>query len=78
MIETVKPAEDGDGIVVRFYEAHNTRGPATLTFPAEMASVEETNMLEEPIGVLQSHGKSVPIVVRPYGITTLRVRLHRD
>jgi alpha-mannosidase len=31
VIETVKPAEDGDGIVLRLFEAHNTRGPVTLT-----------------------------------------------
>lgn len=74
VIETVKPAEDGEGLVVRLYEAHNSRGRAALTFAAPVASAEETTMLEEPVGPLEARDRTVWIDVRPYGITTLRVR----
>lgn len=74
VVETVKPAEDGDGIVVRLYEAHNSRGPARLTFAREPASVVETNMLEEPLADLEFEGQVVELQVRPYGIVTLKVR----
>jgi len=32
VVETVKPAEDGNGLIVRLYEAHNQRGGGTLSF----------------------------------------------
>jgi len=75
VIETVKPAEDGDGIIVRFYDAHSTRGEATLTFARTIVSAEETNMLEESRGPATYDGPDLRVTVRPYGIGTFRVRL---
>jgi alpha-mannosidase len=75
VIETVKAAEDGDGIIVRLYDAHNTRGPAVLTFGREIVSAEETNMLEEYAGPAEFAGRALRLNVRPYGIQTFRVRL---
>ena len=76
VIETVKAAENGDGIIVRLYDAHNTRGPAVLTFGREIISAEETNMLEEAIGPAEFAGRTLRLNVRPYGIQTFRVRLN--
>jgi alpha-mannosidase len=75
VIETVKPAEDGDGLMVRVYDAHNTRGPATLTFARPIESAEETTMLEESAGPVDFTGHSLHFTVRPFGIATFRVRL---
>ncbi|HEY7124862.1 MAG TPA: alpha-mannosidase [Ktedonobacterales bacterium] len=74
VIETVKAAEDGDGIIVRLYDAHNTRGAATLTFARPLLSAEETNLLEESLGSAEFSGHELRLSVRPYGIQTLRVR----
>jgi alpha-mannosidase len=74
VIETVKPAEDGDGIIVRVYDAHNTRGPATLTFSRSIASAEETTMLEERIGDAEVEGPHLRVPIRPYGVGTYRIR----
>jgi alpha-mannosidase len=74
VVETIKPAEDGDGIIVRFYEASNTRGQAILTFARPLASAEETNMLEEKIRDLEVTETGLTIDERPFGITTIRVR----
>src|SRR5256885_9452738 len=63
---------------VRAYDAHNTRGPATLTFAREIISAEETTMLEEPIGPADHAGREIHFTVRPYGIATFRVRLARS
>jgi alpha-mannosidase len=78
VIETVKPAEDGNGLIVRVYDAHNTRGPATLRFQRAIASAEETNMLEERVGDVGYAEQELQFVVRPYGISTFRVRLAGD
>ncbi len=74
VIETVKAAEDGDGIIVRLYDAHNTRGAAALTFARPLLSAEETNLLEEPLGPAEFSGRALRLSVRPYGILTFRVR----
>ena len=75
VIETVKPAEDGDGLIVRVYDAHNSRGAATLTFPRPIVAAQETNMLEEQSSPVEISGTTLRFTVRPYGITTFRVRL---
>jgi alpha-mannosidase len=75
VIDTVKPAEDGDGLVVRVVEQHNSRGPATITFGQPIRSAEETNLLERTTGPAHFDGNDLHIQVRPYGIATYRVRL---
>jgi alpha-mannosidase len=75
VIETVKPAEDGDGLIVRVYDAHNTRGPATLHCSAEIEFAEEVNLLEEHLAPAEYEGTILHFQVRPYGIASFRLRL---
>jgi alpha-mannosidase len=75
VVETVKTAEDGDGIIVRLYEAHNRRGPVTLQFARPITSAEEVDLLERPRGTVDVDGNTVTFDVHPYEVKTLRVRL---
>lgn len=75
VIETVKTAEDGDGLIVRLYEAHNQRDGGDLVFIANILSAEECNLLEEPIGLVTYQGNRLAFRVRPFEIKTFRVRL---
>jgi len=75
VVETVKPAEDGDGLIVRLYEAHNQRGRGTLTFATSILSAQECNLLEEPINNVSYQGNTLPFQVRPFEIKTFRIRL---
>jgi alpha-mannosidase len=75
IVETVKPAEDGDGLIVRLYEAHNQRGRGTLTFLTPLLSAQECNLLEEPIQQVSCQGNRLSFQVRPFEIKTFRVRL---
>ncbi len=75
IVETVKPAEDGDGLIVRLYEAHNQRGHATLTFATSLLSAQECNLLEEPINEVSYQGNTLSFQVRPFEIKTFRIRL---
>jgi len=73
VIETVKRAEDGNGIMVRLYESQRRRGQVTLTTSFELAQVWRANLLEENQSALAPKGKSVNLSVRPYEILTLRL-----
>lgn len=75
IVETVKPAEDGDGLIVRLYEAHNQRGRGTLTFLTALLSAQECNLLEEPLNEVSCQGNTLSFQVRPFEIKTFRVRL---
>jgi alpha-mannosidase len=75
IIETVKPAEDGDGLVVRLYEAHNQRGRGTLTFATAILFAQECNLLEEPVSAVSFQGNTLPFQVRPFEIKTFRIHL---
>ncbi len=75
ILETVKPAEDGAGLIVRLYEAHNQRGRGTLTFVTPLLSAQECNLLEEPISDAPYQGNTLAFQVRPFEIKTFRIRL---
>jgi alpha-mannosidase len=75
VVETVKPAEDGDGLIVRLYEAHNQRGRGTLTFAAPLLSAQECNLLEEPLRTVAVDGNKLTFQVRPFEIKTFRIYL---
>ena len=45
IVETVKRAEDGNGVIVRMYESENARTQATLSWSRPFSRVEECNLL---------------------------------
>ena len=75
VVETVKAAENGDGLIVRLYEAHNQRGHGAIIFAIDILSAEECNLLEESIGPAVYEGNILQFQVRPFEIKTFRVRL---
>lgn len=77
VIDTIKTAEDGDGIIVRVYEAHNRRGRAQLHFAWPIAAAEACNLLEEHSGAVEVDGTVLRFAIRPFEIRTFRVRLAR-
>ena len=77
VVETIKRAEDGDGIIVRLYESQRKRGPATVRFAFPVVAAWETNLLEENQAELPVVDGAVSLNLRPYQIMTLRVRVQR-
>ncbi len=75
IIETVKQAEDGDGIIVRLYESQRKRGQVKVRVGAEIESAWETNLLEENQSQLQVESNQVILNLRPYQIMTLRLKM---
>ncbi len=73
VIDTVKPAEDGNGLIVRLYEAHNQRGGGTLTFANTISAAQECNLLEAPLQDVAYTENNFAFQVRPFEIKTFRV-----
>ena len=73
MIEAVKNAEDGNGVILRAYECYGRRTKALLTLDAPVLDAKKVNILEETIGEPVFGGRVVELNLRPYEITTVRV-----
>lgn len=74
MLETIKQAEDGDGLILRVYEYENAKTRASLRFALPMAGVWDCNLLEEPEAELPVEGGEFRFVIKPYEIKTFRIR----
>ncbi|MCP4417045.1 MAG: alpha-mannosidase [Chloroflexi bacterium] len=73
VIETIKLAEDGHGVIVRLYEFQRQRGDITLTTNFPLASAWRTNLLEENQEEVVVNGRSLSIAIKPYQILTLHL-----
>ncbi|MCL2221721.1 MAG: alpha-mannosidase [Oscillospiraceae bacterium] len=74
VIETIKPAEDGDGIILRVYECDNSLSNAVITLGRPLRSAEECNMLEDKICDVDFSDNKVRFQIKPYEIKTIRIR----
>ena len=71
LIETIKPAEDGKGIVLRLYNSQHTQAKTTLHLPYE-AKVMECGMAEEwqkPVG----ESMTFELTFAPFRVRTFRI-----
>ncbi|MBQ9783978.1 MAG: alpha-mannosidase [Clostridia bacterium] len=71
--ETVKPAEDGVGTVLRVYECQNKRTPTTLTLGLDAKKLYLCNMLEEPIREIPLVGGKFEYTFGGFEIATFKV-----
>lgn len=75
IVETIKQAEDGNGIIVRLYESQRQRGQVRVRFGSAVGSAWTTNLLEENEAALSVDQDSILLNIKPYQIMTLRVKL---
>jgi alpha-mannosidase len=73
IIETVKQAEDGNGVIVRLYEGERNRGVVTLQAGFNLKAAYHCNLLEENETELTVADNQVKLEVRPYQIATIRL-----
>jgi alpha-mannosidase len=76
ILETVKRAENGDGVILRLYECYRQRGPVTIWCSRPIIGAWETNLLERnEMALPVQEGHAVTLFFTPYQIRTLRLRL---
>ncbi|WP_026494969.1 alpha-mannosidase [Butyrivibrio sp. WCD3002] len=73
ILETVKRAEDGNGIIVRLYEVNNKRTKTELTFCKDIKSVKETDLMEKDIADVNANGNKFTFTIKPFEIKTFRI-----
>jgi alpha-mannosidase len=73
VLDTVKPADDGDGVVLRLYEAFGGRGVARVRLARPFSRAQLANALEEPVGLLRIDGDAVVLPYRPHELLTVRL-----
>lgn len=75
IIETLKPASNGRGFIVRFYESNRQRGPVLLTSTRALQSFCRCDLLERDGVEVTFDTDSCTIDVSPFEIVSLRCRL---
>ena len=74
LIETVKPAEDGDGIVLRLYESCGGRAKTDLCFGFPVAEVEVCDLLENAMKKAVITQNQIALELTPFEIATIKIK----
>ena len=73
IVETVKRAEDGDGIIVRMYEAYKERKTVRMAFAgAKKAYLCDLN--ERALDEIAVEGNTLSFTIKPFEIITLKIK----
>jgi alpha-mannosidase len=75
IVEAVKWAEDGQGFVVRFYDAAKSGKKVKISFNVSVSEVTEANLLEEGIRKCSMEDNSISMYVKPFEIKTIVCKL---
>ncbi|MBL4936164.1 alpha-mannosidase [Clostridium sp. YIM B02515] len=78
IVEAVKWAENGQGFVVRFYDAAKTGKNIRINFNVTVEEVVETNLLEEETKKCHIDGNSISMYVKPFEIKTILCKLCKE
>ncbi len=73
VIETIKQAESGEGIVVRMYESENSLTKAKLTVNRPFEKAWICNLLEEKESEGHVEGNVIDVTLRPYEVVTVKI-----
>ena len=74
VLETVKKAENGQGVVLRLYECENARTRTELTLPEGVKAAYSCNLLEEIEEELPVENGKIRFITKPYEIKTILLK----
>ena len=75
MIDAVKLAQDGDGVIIRVYEPSAHSGEVTMSLPCDNIKVIECNMMEVDEKEIPADGNSFTFGIKPFEVKTFRVKI---
>lgn len=72
-IDTIKKAENGDGIIVRIYEAFGEKHDINLSCYKDIKQAYSCNLKEEEIEELNLNKNKIQISIKPFEVVTIRL-----
>ena len=76
ILTAMKKSEDGNQVVLRFYEAEGNRTDARIQLPRAIRSAWRTSLIEENQGSLTANDDgSLSLKIQPWEIATLKLAL---
>jgi alpha-mannosidase len=78
VLTAMKWAEDGNSVILRFYEWAGKESDVRVTLPIGAQSASETNLIEQSMGNLPVADGSVIVHTKPYEIKTVSVKFATD
>lgn len=76
IIEVVKKAEDGNGVIVRLYEYMNKRDKITITAGMDINNVWECDLMENKVENVKANDRNFTFDIKPYEIKTFLIDLN--
>lgn len=73
--ESIKWSEDGEGFILRIYDAGKTGKKVKIRFNIPIREVTETNLLEEELSIIQVEDNSISPYVKPFEIKTFLCKI---
>ena len=73
VIDAVKQAQDGNGIIVRVYQSRRVRGERTLTINLPFSKAYECNLMEVDEKEISVDGNKLKFNVTPFEVKTFRL-----
>lgn len=74
VLDAYKAAQDGDGIILRVYEALSSRGKVEITLPGDIHSVTECNLMEVDEQAVAHNGSSFCFDIKPNEVRSFRIK----
>lgn len=74
IIETIKKAEDGSGVVIRLYESENSFTKAKLVLGETYEQAYVCNLLEQEEKTLSIVDGTISVELKPYEVVTIKLR----
>jgi alpha-mannosidase len=74
MVEAIKQAEDGDGMILRTFDSHGTHSPVAYEFSNKQLSIHEVDLMENHQQSFKEQSK-LNIRFTPYEIKSYRLRM---
>lgn len=72
VIEAIKVAEDGSGVIVRFYESEGSRGAVTLTTTLPVRKAWAADLMEKELKLLPIKDGALRFDLKPFEIVTVK------
>ncbi|MEM8537370.1 MAG: glycoside hydrolase family 38 C-terminal domain-containing protein, partial [Pseudomonadota bacterium] len=78
IVETLKAAADGRGMILRVFEAHGTATNAELLFCCNLGRAEKVSIFEQAIDVIPIDQNRITLALKPFQIERVRMVFAAD